>query len=628
MANNSQETKPTKKSTPKTAPQATEIDESQASIGPVASFKLLKSLVGPHPFSLTVSLIGAAGFALATVLSAFVLGWVTDRAILAAFDEDETTKAITPLLAALVILGVAIVRAIGVITRRYFAGMTAEQVQMRVRNELAEQYLSQPMSWVRSFPRGRLIAHVDADINMLITVLHPLPFGFGVLVLLVTSGVSLFLTDPWIALIAAVLFPIMIVANTVYSRVVQKPMSDSQQANATLTGIANESFEGSLVVKTLGRQQAEVERFAEVAEELRGHRVKSSTMTSVLFGTIATLPNLGLLAVVLVGAWRIQNNSMSPGDIVAASTLFVAMTLPLLVLGFLLESLAPSMVASKRINPVISSVVPQHPEEIGRPIDGALGVTVEHLTFAWQDAPDEEVLHDISLDIAPGEMVAIVGPTGSGKSTLCAAIAGVIDDASDAVTVGGRPLNQYHPADRTSSIAYVFQEAFLFADTLSANIELGESKEEARIRQAASAAAIGGWIEQLDEGYCTVVGERGVTLSGGQRQRVALARALARDAGLVILDDATSALDTVVEQRILSQLRGNANATMIVVANRLATIELADRVVFLVDGKVLAIGEHKHLLSREDYSELVEAYQLAAANESPNVSTHDQEVNQ
>ncbi len=585
---------------------AVAIDDTRATAR--AGFRLVYNLVRPHWIPFAVSVFGAGVFAAGTVASASILGWVTDRVIIDTFDESAVAAGVGTAGLAIVLL--AIIRAIGVVVRRYYAGMTSELVERTVRDDLAEQYLSQPMSWLRRFSTGRLIAHVDSDTHTLVHSLHPLPFSFGVLFLAIFSGTRLYMIDPQIALIALILFPTMTLINSIYSKIVEKPLAKSQAQVATVAGIAHESFEGALIVKTLGRREAEVARFDEAADQLRAYRQNVGFIQAWMGIFRDSITQFAVFAVLLMGAYRIQAGEMSPGNIVEVAALFGALTIPMLVFGFLLESLIPSVVAWNRLRPVVEATYPAQPSGVALP-DGALGVVIDALSFAWPSvdtAPGELVLDDISLVVEPGEMLAVVGSTGSGKSTLCAAIGGVLDDVDDQVYVGGARLSDLSPDQRAKAIAYVFQEAFLFAESIRANIDLDNDRSHEEVSMAAKIATIDEWINSLADGYDTVVGERGVTVSGGQRQRIALARALVRDAGLIILDDATSAVDTVVEQQLLSHLRGASEATMIIVANRLATIELADRVVHLVDGRIARVGTHSELLEDPDYRNLVMAY--------------------
>jgi ATP-binding cassette subfamily B protein len=572
-----------------------------------AGLRLVWQLVKSHPAPFATSIIGAAVFAGSTVISAAVLGWVIDEAVIANFSR-EVSKTTGVLGAVGAVLAIAVLRSVGVVMRRYFAGMTGERVERHTRSALANQYLAQPMSWLRSVPTGRLMAHVDSDAHVLIHALHPLPFSVGVVFLALFSGIRLFVIDPWVVLIALVLFPVMVLTNSVYSRVVRGPLSAVQQGVADIAGIAHESFEGALIVKTLGRREAEFSRFDAATQRLRGNRTRVSVVRAVLDAFLGSLPQLGILAVVVLGAYRVRAGTMTPGDIVEIAVLFSALAVPMMVFGFLLESLIPSVVAWNRLRPVVEADMPEVIPASGFSREGAIGVEVRDLRFAYPDAPEEEVLRGLHLTVMPGELVAIVGSTGSGKSTMCAAIAGVLDGARGHIILGGSPVSTLSHAERLDAVALVFQEPFLFAETIRANIDLNSSLLDSEVTRAAKVAAIDDWISSLPDGYETILGERGVTVSGGQRQRIALARALARDVGLVILDDATSAVDTVIEQQILSHLRSATNATMLVVANRLSTIDLADRVIYVRDGQVVASGAHVDLLERDDYKALVMAY--------------------
>jgi ABC-type multidrug transport system fused ATPase/permease subunit len=245
----------------------------------------------------------------------------------------------------------------------------------------------------------------------------------------------------------------------------------------------------------------------------------------------------------------------------------------------------------------------------------------------------EYVLDGIDLDVAPGEVVALVGSTGAGKSTLCSLLAGLVPPTAGQILLGNRPVDQLGAADRSREVAVVFQEPFLFADTIRANILLDDptdSTSSARVageddvdvaaeaggslEEAVAIAQVNRFLNEMPNGLDTEIGERGVTLSGGQRQRVALARALIRHPKVLLLDDATSAVDPVVEQQILAGLRSGLRATTLVVAHRVSTIELADRVLFLRDGRIAASGQHEQLLATEPaYAALVRAYESAAA---------------
>jgi ABC-type multidrug transport system fused ATPase/permease subunit len=267
---------------------------------------------------------------------------------------------------------------------------------------------------------------------------------------------------------------------------------------------------------------------------------------------------------------------------------------------------------------VFDSEIPDLPLTTQALNDGALAIEATGLVFGFEGQPAlkgltgrTQVLSGVDLQIHPGETVAIVGSTGAGKSTLCSVLCGLLPPEAGEVRLGGVPVAELDSLERTDAVALVFQESFLFADSVRANIDLTGVESDEAVREAAAIARADAFIDELPEGYDTVVGERGVTLSGGQRQRVALARALIRRPRLLVLDDATSAVDAEVEQQILANLRASVDATVVVVAQRVSTIELADRVLYFHAGRIAAAGTHTELLAHPGYESLVRAYEQA-----------------
>ncbi|MYL02831.1 MAG: ATP-binding cassette domain-containing protein [Acidimicrobiaceae bacterium] len=248
--------------------------------------------------------------------------------------------------------------------------------------------------------------------------------------------------------------------------------------------------------------------------------------------------------------------------------------------------------------------------------EGPLGLEIEDLAVGYGS---RLVLDGVSLRVRPGETVALVGATGSGKSTLLETVAGLNDLERGSIRLSGTDLGSLGSGELHEAVALVFQEAFLFADSVVENVDMKRGRGPAAVTGALGSAAAGAFVDALPDGAATVVGERGVTLSGGQRQRVALARALVRSPRLLMLDDATSAVDPVVESEILANLRGGLDTTLLVVAHRISTIELADRVAYLAGGRIAATGTHEELLALDDYRSLVSAYEQAAAPEAERV---------
>jgi ABC-type multidrug transport system fused ATPase/permease subunit len=287
--------------------------------------------------------------------------------------------------------------------------------------------------------------------------------------------------------------------------------------------------------------------------------------------------------------------------------LFTLLAFPMRVVGFLLEEMPRAVVSIARVDRILAALPAVRPV---RPLPlpaGPLAVGVEAIEFAYPGG--EPVVRDCTFRVEQGTVVALVGATGSGKSTLCDLVAGLVAPERGVVTIGGVDARDIEPAELRAAVALVFQESFLFADTIGENITLGSDATPTERRRAAEIAQASDFIDVLPDFFDTVVGERGVTLSGGQRQRVALARALVRNPRLLILDDATSAVDPTVEARILAALREELDMTTLIVAHRLSTIGLADRVLYLRDGSIVATGTHEELLDIPEYSALVSAYE-------------------
>ena len=569
--------------------------------------------VRTHPRPFAVSVLGSVLYGSMAVAGSLLLGEVTDRVIVPGFDEGVSGAAIAA--AAGAILAVAVLRSAGVVLRRYFGNMTARGMHRTWFRRITDTYLRVPLEYFGSRPTGQLLAHADADVERAITVIMPLPLSLGVVVLIGLSIVSLALIDPALMLVGLALFPSLAIINHLYSRRVEAPASRTQARLGEVSSVAHESFEGALLVKTLGLEAREVERLSVVARELRTARLAVGRLRATFEPVLDALPNLGTIALLALGAWRVADGVITTGQLVQAMALFTILTFPMRVVGFLLEELPRAVVASDRITNVLATPTRPAPAEgAGTPLpDGPLAVDVRALSFAYS-ADAEPVLAGVDLALAPTEVVALVGATGSGKSTLCHLLAHLYQPTAGVVRLGGVDLSTAEPASLRSAVALVFQEAFLFAATVRENLALGWDATDEDLLWALEAARALRFVERLPLGLDQQLGERGVTLSGGQRQRLALARALLRRPGLLMLDDATSAVDPTVERQILDGLPDTLRATTLVVAHRLSTIALADRVLFLDGGRIAASGTHRELLeSVPAYASLARAYEQDAA---------------
>ena len=582
--------------------------------------RTIVAMVRLEPRLFALAITGATVYAVAVVGSSVVIGHVTDTVIIPRFEHGHVRTALVG-GGVLAIVAVGLAKAAGIITRRIFATRANAGVQAQLRSQVVGHYQAVPYSFHQRMATGELLSHAGTDVDAVADVLAPLPFATGVIVLIVVSLAWLLSADPFLALVGLVVFPAFVGTNALYERRVEAPAEQAQEHLGAVAAIAHESFEGALVVKALGAEQLESARFRAAASELRDAKLKVASTRATFDATLDALPVAAITVLLPLGAWRISTGALSIGDVVAFVNLFSIIVWPLRLIGFVLGEIPRAVAGHDRVNRVLREVTdPRHalaPSPTSRAVtERGAELRVERVSFAFDAG--HRVLDDVSFSVTAGQTVAVVGPTGAGKSTLLHLIAGLVDPTSGAVLLDGDPLASYTTGELRERIAMAFQEAFLFGDSVVDNILLGDGERDGddrdgdRLAEVAALAGVTGFAQRLPAGFETVVGERGATLSGGQRQRVALARALARRPRLLLLDDATSAVDPTTEAQILAALRANlTSTTTLVVASRPSTIALADEVLYLEHGQLVDHGPHDELLARcHRYEELVRAYEL------------------
>ncbi|MEU6075192.1 ABC transporter ATP-binding protein [Micromonospora sp. NPDC047074] len=583
---------------------------------------VLWQAIREEPRIFAVAVTGSVLFGAMTVGSAYVVGAVVGDVVVPAIERGSVGAAGLA-LAAVALFGISVLRIAGIFGRRLGAGYMQYRLQAAYRRRVTRRYLELPLSWHHRNATGTLLSNANSDVEAAWHPIAPLPFAVGTLVMLVGAVASLFVTDWALALVGLAVFPALFGLNVAYSRRMAPRQARAQRLRAEVSGIAHESFDGALVVKTMGREAQETGRFAARAGELRDALVAVGRLRGVFDPLLETLPSLGTLAVLVVGTLRLRQGAITVAELVSVAFLFTVLAFPVRAIGWVLAELPRSVAGWDRVRRVLDATgeMPYGDTTLDPAEPRPATLTFADVHFGYEPAeahlPGTQVLGEVSFDVPAGRTVALVGPTGSGKSTIASLAVRLVDPRAGTVSLDGVDVRQLTAASLAGTAALVAQVPFVFDDTVRANITLdrpGIGDED--VWAALRLAEADGFVAALPEGLDTKVGERGTSLSGGQRQRLTLARALAGRPRLLVLDDATSAVDPRVEAAILAGLRSSAGgapaASILVVAYRRATIALADEVVYLEQGRVVASGPHAELLATvPGYADLVTAYEQA-----------------
>ena len=564
------------------------------------TFWRLLGFLRPYRRGVGVSFVLAAAAMGAGVLIPLLVGRTVD-------EIDSGGADLWPLAAAVAAAG--LLRTTFSVSRRLVAGKVSLGVEYDLRNRMYQHLHSLELGFFDSQQTGQLMSRATVDLQAVRFFLgYGLIFILQSAVTIVIAGAVMFWVDAGLAAVSLAPMPFVIWVAFRYGRRNRPASQEVQQRIAELTAEAEENIGGVRVVKAFAQEARQLHRFRHTVRRVFDQSMVSTRLRAFYSPFIGFLPQLGLAAVIFVGGKQVIDGQLSEGDFVAFYGYVLMLTSPMRMLGIALGMAQRAVASGQRVFELLD----REPRLVSAPDAPALPpgggrVELRDVAFGYEDGG--LVLSDIDLTVEAGRTVALVGPTGSGKTTLVMLIPRLYDVTHGAVLVDGADVRDVDPASLRREVAVVSDDAFLFSASLRDNIAYARPEAgDDEVLAAAERAGLEGLIDDLPEGLDTLVGERGLTLSGGQRQRVAIARALLAEPRILILDDATSSVDATTESRIKSALAEVMEGrTTFIIAHRLSTIALADEVVVLEEGRVAARGPHAELLERSDlYREIAE----------------------
>ena len=557
---------------------------------------LINQLVRFHPKLFAIAVSGATLFALCTVASSIGLRWMIDRVILVRFEQNIVDL---PALIAgsIIVIGIGLLRAFGVVIRRSYAGKAEWRTCETLTEKVIDHIVAQPIEWHRKKMTGDIVARCGVDADASVAILAPLPFSTSVVVMMVVSASWMLFVDIPLGLVAVVVFPILLLLNIGYQRRIDRYYNLAQKELGSLSEAVHESFDGVMVVKSFGAEKRETQRLASISSRLRDARIDAVGIRSTFEAMLDAIPNLLNIALIVLGSYRVKSGNMSVGELSSFIYLFSLLVFPLRIIGYLFSEIPHSVAGWRRINEVLEEKLLRDPADDIQNTQRGAGIEIKDCFFGHQG--QIPIISNLNLKISEGKTVALVGATGCGKTTLLHLISGLISPTSGNIAV------------QSGGVSLVFQEAFLFAETLRYNITLDAGISTESVKKALEISQCNDFIDDLELGIDTSMGERGISLSGGQRQRVALARAIAQNRSVLLLDDTTSALDPNTEANVVRSLRQmSGHHTVVIVASRPSTIALADEVLYMDEGCIADRGSHEELLGRSaKYLELIKAFE-------------------
>jgi ABC-type multidrug transport system fused ATPase/permease subunit len=567
----------------------------------MVTFRRLMGFLRPYRRSVILSLVFAWAAMGMTVLIPLLVGQTVDAI------QNHDRDSILPLAAGLV--GAGVLRLGLTVVRRLIAGKVSVNVEFDLRERMYQHLQRLELGFFDSQQTGQLMSRATVDLQSIRFFL-----GYGLIFLtqngltLLLSAAVMFAIKPWLAALALAPVPFVVVSATRFSRLSRPALQEVQQRIGELTAEAEESVSGIRVVKAFAREDHMMERFRHSVARVFDQNVYSTRLRAFYSPLLGFLPSLGLAVVLLVGGHEVINGSITLGDFTIFYTYLTLLIGPMRMLGMSLGMAQRAVASGNRMFEILDREPRIASPPAAPPLPSGNG-QVEFRDVSLRYDGGVPALEDIDLRVEAGRIVALVGPTGSGKTSLVGLIARLYDPSAGSVAVDGADLREVDLESLRQQIAFVADDSFLFSASVAENIAYANRDATPnQIELAARRAQAHGFIERLPDGYGTVIGERGMTLSGGQRQRIAIARALLADPRILILDDATSSVDATTEAEIkLGLQEAMVGRTTFIVAHRLSTISLADEIVVMDGGRIVDRGTHDELLQSSPlYAEIAE----------------------
>jgi ABC-type multidrug transport system fused ATPase/permease subunit len=566
------------------------------------TFARLLGFLRPYRWSLVISIVLAALSQAAAIALVRISQSVIDLAI-----RPRDEQLLWELIALIAVIGLA--KALLMVARRFISGRQALGVEFDMRNTMYAHLLRLSFGFYDRNQTGQLMSRATVDLQAVRFFLgYGLIFFFQHVLTIVGVTAIMLWTDWRLALVALAITPFVVALAYRYSKVSHPVLRDVQQKMADVATVAEENIVGVHVVKSFAQEEQEQAKFQRRSNAVFEQTVLANRQRSLYVPLLSFVPLLAQAGILLVGGWMVTHGSLTVGQFFAFNLYVTMLILPLRMLGMWIGQSQRATASGERIFQVLDEPVEvaDKPDAAALP-PGPGRIEFEGVSFGYD--PERHVLHSVELAIEPDQNVAVIGHTGSGKTTLTALVPRFYDATEGRVLIDGVDVRDVSLASLRSQIAVISQDPFLFSTTVRENIGFGApDATDEEIESAARLAQAHEFIVELPEGYDTVIGERGITLSGGQRQRIAIARAIAMSPRILILDDATAAVDATTEARIRLGLReAMKGRTTLIIAHRLSTISLADEVVVLDHGRVVARGTQAELAeSSPVYREIYE----------------------